>query len=134
MCRVHNAFREAIRPRDWSAIVPPGDDRGRSAVALDVAAVPDDRSPVRLYSTVFALLIAAACCLPLPAAARNTFAPDTSPPAAASCPADIVVWVNTRSGVYHLSGMTWFGHTREGRYMCRTEADKAGYRATRNGQ
>lgn len=50
------------------------------------------------------------------------------------CPRDEVVWLNTRSGIYHEKGMRWYGRTKEGAYVCRKEADAAGYRDTRNGQ
>lgn len=50
------------------------------------------------------------------------------------CPADIVVWVNTPSGIYHFKGMRWYGNTNHGAYVCEKEADQGGYRATRNGQ
>jgi hypothetical protein len=90
---------------------------------------------MRFRSTLFALLVATGTALlPATVAARNQYAPDTPPPPTLTCPADTVVWVNTRSGVYHMPGMTWFGHTRQGEYMCRKAADQAGYRATKNGQ
>jgi hypothetical protein len=50
------------------------------------------------------------------------------------CPADTVVWLNTASGVYHFKGQRWYGATKSGAYVCKAEADKAGDRATRNGQ
>lgn len=50
------------------------------------------------------------------------------------CPSDVVVWVNTPTGVYHLKGMRWYGNTNRGAYVCKKEGDQAGYRATRNGQ
>jgi hypothetical protein len=50
------------------------------------------------------------------------------------CPADTVVWVNLPSGIYHFKGERWYGNTRSGAYVCRREADRAGDRATRNGQ
>jgi hypothetical protein len=50
------------------------------------------------------------------------------------CPADIVVWLNTPTGIYHFKGMRWYGNTRSGGYICQKEGDHAGYRATRNGQ
>lgn len=37
------------------------------------------------------------------------------------------VWVNTRSGVYHLAGSRWYGHTHQGTYMCKADADRQGY-------
>jgi len=50
------------------------------------------------------------------------------------CPRDVVVWANVRTGVYHEKGMRYFGRTKNGAYVCRREADAAGYRNTRNGQ
>lgn len=31
-----------------------------------------------------------------------------------SCPGDKVVWVNTKSGIYHFKGERWFGNTQQG--------------------
>ncbi|HVM46672.1 MAG TPA: hypothetical protein VMU04_01530 [Candidatus Acidoferrum sp.] len=50
------------------------------------------------------------------------------------CPNDEVVWLNTRSGVYHFQGERWYGNTEEGAYVCKKEANAAGDRPTRNGQ
>jgi len=50
------------------------------------------------------------------------------------CSKDTVVWVNTRTGVYHFKGQRWYGSTTEGCYECRKEAEREGDRATRNGQ
>ena len=50
------------------------------------------------------------------------------------CPKDTVVWVNTKTGVYHFKGQRWYGNTNQGAYECRTEANTEGDRATRNGQ
>jgi hypothetical protein len=49
------------------------------------------------------------------------------------CPRDIVVWLNLPTGVYHFKGQRWYGATKNGAYVCRTEADAEGDRATRNG-
>mgnify|MGYP001227086479 CR=1 FL=1 len=59
---------------------------------------------------------------------------DTEAAAQRHCPSDQVVWLNTRSGIYHEKGMRWYGRTKQGAYVCRKEADAAGYRDTRNGQ
>lgn len=59
---------------------------------------------------------------------------DTEAAAQSHCPSDEVVWLNTRTGIYHEKGMRWYGRTRQGAYVCRKEADAAGYRDTRNGQ
>lgn len=50
------------------------------------------------------------------------------------CPKDTVVWVNTKTGVYHFKGQRWYGNTKEGAYECRNDANVEGDRATRNGQ
>src|SRR5205085_4420505 len=42
------------------------------------------------------------------------------------CGGDTVVWVNTRSHVYHFPGSPDFGHTKRGAFMCRADADRAG--------
>ena len=50
------------------------------------------------------------------------------------CPADVVVWLNTQSGVYHFKGQRWYANTKQGAFVCKKEADTGGTRATRNGQ
>lgn len=55
-------------------------------------------------------------------------------PAGFSCPGDEKVWVNTRSGIYHLAGERYYGSTKEGRFECKKAADAEGDRETRNGQ
>jgi hypothetical protein len=47
------------------------------------------------------------------------------------CPTDKVVWVNTKSRVYHYQGTHNYGHTKEGAYMCEADAKAAGDRAAR---
>jgi hypothetical protein len=92
-----------------------------------------------------AILLAAAVLVPWAAAAspqsRTAIVAYASIPmfstgiaAQRHCPSDEVVWLNIRSGVYHLNGMRWYGRTENGAYVCRREADAAGYRETRNGQ
>ena len=48
------------------------------------------------------------------------------------CPSDTVVWVNTKSDVYHFSGTHNYGHTKEGAFMCEADAKAAGDRAAKN--
>jgi hypothetical protein len=59
---------------------------------------------------------------------------DTEAAAQKHCPRDVVVWLNTPTGVYHEKGMRWYGRTKHGAYVCKKEADAAGDRDTRNGQ
>jgi hypothetical protein len=53
----------------------------------------------------------------------------TEADAKASCPTDTVVWANTRSKVYHISGSKDYGKTKKGAYMCEKESVAAGFRA-----
>lgn len=50
------------------------------------------------------------------------------------CPKDVVVWLNTRSGVWHYKGQRWYANTKNGAFVCRKEASADGDRGTRNGQ
>ncbi len=45
------------------------------------------------------------------------------------CPGAPVVWVNTKSKVYHAAGSKTYGHTKEGAYMCESDATAEGDRA-----
>jgi hypothetical protein len=92
-----------------------------------------------LFVSVFLALSAlapATASAPMPAiviaAAPAMF--DSEAAAHAHCPRDVVVWLNTSSGVYHEKGMRWYGRTKHGAYVCKKEADAAGDRDTRNGQ
>jgi hypothetical protein len=67
--------------------------------------------------------------LPRPIA-PGEFASDEQ--ASAHCPTDTVVWVNTKSRVYHFAGTHNYGHTKEGAYMCEADARAAGDRAAMN--
>lgn len=54
--------------------------------------------------------------------------------AQAHCPNDTVVWLNTRTDVYHFQGERWYDNTEEGAFVCEKDADANGDRPTRNGQ
>jgi hypothetical protein len=83
---------------------------------------------------VAAALVALPLGLTEPALAEGVVLFQAETEAQRHCPADVVVWVNTPSGVYHFKGMRWYGNTNHGAYVCKKEGDQAGYRATRNGQ
>lgn len=42
--------------------------------------------------------------------------------------ADVKVWVNTGSGVYHCPGTRWYGNTKAGEYMTQKQAQDKGHR------
>ena len=46
-------------------------------------------------------------------------------------PAKGMVWVNTATKVYHFEGDRWYGKTKEGKFMTEADAQKAGYRASK---
>jgi hypothetical protein len=47
---------------------------------------------------------------------------------AAHCRRGDTVWVNSRSHIFHLSGDPYYGHTKQGGYLCKDEALRDGYR------
>jgi len=80
---------------------------------------------------------------PKPVAPPSTMGVNTAPrplppvtaseaQAQASCPGATVVWVNTRSGIYHFRGTHNYGTTKVGTYMCEAAAKAAGDRAAEN--
>ena len=48
------------------------------------------------------------------------------------CPADTVVWVNTKSKIYHYEGSADYGKTKRGAFMCQADANAAGDRAAKD--
>src|SRR5271165_4930046 len=69
-----------------------------------------------------AALIAAFFASGLAASAQSTPKPAT-PVCAAGDP---VVWLNTSSNVYHMQGTKYYGNTKQGKYLCKSQADAAG--------
>jgi hypothetical protein len=72
--------------------------------------------------------------VPTQSAARATGAGQftTEAEAKARCPADTVVWVNTKSHIYHYAGTHSYGTTKQGAYMCEADANAAGDRASKS--
>ena len=52
--------------------------------------------------------------------------------AQAHCTNDQVVWLNTRSKIYHEKGTHFYANTKNGEYACRKEADAAGDRNSKS--
>ena len=71
---------------------------------------------------------------PMKPAARPTGAGEFSSEgeAKARCPSDTVVWVNTKSHIYHYAGTRSYGTTKQGAYMCEADASAAGDRASKS--
>jgi hypothetical protein len=55
----------------------------------------------------------------------------TEAQAKSQCPADLVVWVNLTSKIYHFAGHKSYGTTKAGAYMCAKEATAQGFRASK---
>jgi len=55
----------------------------------------------------------------------------TEAQAKSQCPADLVVWVNLPSKIYHFAGHKSYGTTKAGAYMCEKEATAQGFRASK---
>jgi type IV secretory pathway VirB10-like protein len=67
---------------------------------------------------------------PTAAAPNGEFA--TEALAKAHCPADVVVWANLDSKIFHYAGYKEYGKTKKGAYMCEKEAVTAGIRAAKD--
>jgi len=83
-----------------------------------------------MRSLLCALLVGLLICGGTAEAKRSSGTAHTSPqtpPASLHCEGDKVVWVNTRSHVYHFEGDASFGNTRHGKFMCQQDADKGGF-------
>jgi hypothetical protein len=50
------------------------------------------------------------------------------------CPDDAIVWAIERSGVFHSNNERWYGQTSDGTYVCRKDAEAAGYHPARAAQ
>jgi hypothetical protein len=50
----------------------------------------------------------------------------------ADAKANGMVWVNTRSKVYHEADSAFYGKTKHGKFMTKDEATKAGFRAAKD--
>ena len=82
-------------------------------------------------TAVWAAVVFAAVPVAEPALAQTPYHPL---PPGLRCPGDQIVWLNTRTGVFHFRGERYFGSTKSGKYICERQALAEGDRATENGQ
>ena len=68
-----------------------------------------------------------------PATAKSSESAKSESVEAKVPPAKGMVWVNTKSGVFHHEGDRWYGKTKDGKFMTEGDALKAGYRAAKEG-
>ena len=79
----------------------------------------------------FLALAGALCLFALPLAAQAAKHTPAAMGAMPSCSAgDPVVWVNTRTKVYHMSGDSYYGKTKTGKYACKSDAVAMGAHAS----
>ena len=73
------------------------------------------------------LLIIVALLAAIIASGAGASAQSTPKPALPACAAgDPVVWLNTSSNVYHMQGTKYYGNTKQGKYLCKSQAERAG--------
>jgi hypothetical protein len=115
-------FLKQCRTQKESSAAPAATPAAAPAAAPAPAPAP---APVQTYQPK-----------PVPAqtAARATGAGQftTAAEAQSRCPSDKVVWVNTKSHVYHFAGTRSYGTTKQGAYMCEADASAAGDRASKS--
>jgi hypothetical protein len=68
-----------------------------------------------------------------PPATKTTQAAVKTTQVAQEPPVKGMVWVNTKTGVYHKEGDQWYGKTKEGKWMTEDDAIKAGYHLAKEG-
>jgi len=87
---------------------------------------------MKLFLRVLAIAVVA---LPVVAQAKEVKEFDFEAAAQKHCPKDVVVWSNVKGGgIYHLKGTKLYGKTTDGGYLCRQEADAAGWKEYENDQ
>jgi Helix-hairpin-helix motif len=71
---------------------------------------------------------------PAPDSSRTEKSAESNSESAAQTPPQKgMVWVNLNTRVYHREGDRWYGKTKNGKFMSESDAQKAGYRAAKEG-
>jgi hypothetical protein len=135
-----------------TAVAPPAAPAAPPKAAAPAPSSPSSTSPAPAPATPPPAATAPAPSAPAPGAAApaRPAAPQPAPTAAAPtgagqypdeaqakarCPADIVVWVNLNSHIYHFSGTANYGRhfvDKGGAYMCEKDALRESFRAAEN--
>ena len=113
--------------RSGTEVIPTG------SAAAPAAPAPAPAAPAAVPAPAPQVAPAPAPVAPKPqvgATGAGGFSTDAQ--ARARCPSDTVVWVNTKSRIYHFAGTHNYGHTEQGTYMCEADAKAAGDRAAEN--
>jgi hypothetical protein len=120
-------FLAQCRAQKAAAPAAPAGAPAAAPVPAPAAAPASAPTPVQTYQPKPAPA-------PMKPAARPTGAGEFSSEAEAKarCPSDTVVWVNTKSHIYHYAGTRSYGTTKQGAYMCEADAAAAGDRASKS--
>lgn len=86
-----------------------------------------------MRKNIIALAIAVVVCIPLQMGCGPRRVIVHSPGMMAP-PANVRVWVNTKTGVYHYPGAANYGRTKNGAFMSERDAQAQGFRPARNNQ
>lgn len=86
------------------------------------------------FAASVALALATMLAIPTMAQAARLYTYKTEKGAARHCPHDQVVWLNTKTGIYHLKGQRGYASTAGGAFVCKLEADAHHARPSMNGQ
>ncbi len=116
------------QPSSAAAAAPKSEPAPPRASRSQEAATPPPSAPAAAPSKP-AATTASAPASGKPQAA-NQFAAENQ--AQSHCPRGLVVWANTDSKIYHFSGHSDYGHTKQGAYMCEQDAEAQGMRAAKN--
>ena len=80
----------------------------------------------RCATSVIAALIVACCVTGAFAIPLTPFRSESQ--AQRHCPADVVVWLDLRMGIYYAKRQRWYGRGFTGSFVCEEEARAGGYR------
>jgi hypothetical protein len=126
---------------DWKAAKASGTTNGQTwsqfykacrAQKVGGGAATPAATPMATPASAPAATAAPSYAPPRPATATGAGGFTTDTQAKAHCRADTVVWLNTKSGIYHFAGRHDYGNTKQGQYMCEADAKAAGDRAAKN--
>ncbi|WP_421915957.1 hypothetical protein [Mesorhizobium sp.] len=114
--------------RAGTEVIPVGQGTTAAPTAAPATA-PATTAPAKPSSTTRTKTVPAPSVAGTPTGA-NQFA--TEGQAKARCPAGTVVWVNLKSKIFHFAGSRNYGNTKQGAYICESDATASGFRAAEN--
>jgi hypothetical protein len=120
--------RAGLKPAVIQSITPmvvAGAASSAAAAGAGSASVKRGKADVKAAPPVAMPSATPAPSMPASNAKPSTQARSSAPQGS---PGPGMVWVNTETKVYHRQGDRWYGKTKSGQYMTEAEAQRAGYR------